>query len=157
MEGGAFDYWTVRAEPHPSLERYCGAWLDAHLGGYTGMLNLETIGGRIIEAHLRFSDQWPDLYGAGWLDALVTLHVDGEWRFDDRDRREGYSVVAFADHGVRYRHPPAQLVERLRKRSAVSSIQITFHEDRDPGCTRCRRAAFASPSSTAGTWPSAKR
>src|SRR6185295_7806743 len=49
MDGGAFDYWTVRAEPHASLERYCGAWLDAHLGGYTGMLNLETIGGRIIE------------------------------------------------------------------------------------------------------------
>ena len=27
------------------------------------MINLETIGGRIIEVHLRFADQWPDLYG----------------------------------------------------------------------------------------------
>ena len=33
--------------------------------GYTGMVNFETIGGRIIEAHLRFADQWPDLYGGG--------------------------------------------------------------------------------------------
>jgi hypothetical protein len=30
------------------------------------MVNLETIGGRIIEVHLRFADQWPDLYGARW-------------------------------------------------------------------------------------------
>jgi hypothetical protein len=39
--------------------------------GYTGILNTETIGGRMIEVHLRMSDQWPDLYGAGWVDALV--------------------------------------------------------------------------------------
>jgi hypothetical protein len=62
----------------------------------------------------------------------VRLHVDGVWEFDDRDRREGYSVVAFADHGVCYRHPPAELVDGLRKRRVISSIQITFHEDRDP-------------------------
>ena len=46
------------------------------LGGYTGMINAETIDPRIIEVHLRFSDQWSDLYGAGWADALVGL-VDG--------------------------------------------------------------------------------
>ena len=45
------------------------------------MLNLETIGGTIIEAHLRFADQWPDLYGPGWVDALVRLYEQGEWDF----------------------------------------------------------------------------
>jgi hypothetical protein len=48
-----------------------------HLGGYTGMLNVETIGGTIIEAHLRFADQWPDLYGAGWVEAVVGLYEHG--------------------------------------------------------------------------------
>ena len=42
--------------------------------GYTGILNIETIGGRMIEVHLRMSDQWPDLYGAGWVDAVVRLY-----------------------------------------------------------------------------------
>ncbi|MGB9389117.1 MAG: hypothetical protein WCB70_03850, partial [Xanthobacteraceae bacterium] len=67
---GTFDYWIIHAEPDAGIEEPCGAWIEKNLSGYTGMLNLETIGGTIIEAHLRFADQWPDLYGPGWVDAL---------------------------------------------------------------------------------------
>jgi hypothetical protein len=56
---GTFDYWQVEAEPDPAVEGWCDAWCRKYLGGYTGMVNLETIGGRIIEVHLRFADQWP--------------------------------------------------------------------------------------------------
>jgi hypothetical protein len=67
LRDGTFDYWTVAAEPLPALEAYCGAWLHRHLKGYSGCMNLETIGGTIIEAHLRFADQWVDLTApAGW-------------------------------------------------------------------------------------------
>jgi len=130
LPGGAFDYWTVHAESRPELERYCGAWLRRHLASYTGMVNLETIGGTIIEAHLRFSDQWPDLYGEGWLDSVVRLYEHGTWLFDDHARRDGFSVVLFAEHRSGYRHPPRALVDKLRSRDGVTSIQITFHEDR---------------------------
>jgi hypothetical protein len=129
---GTFDYWLIHAEPDPGLEAYCGAWIGKHLPGYTGMLNLETIGGKIIEAHLRFADQWPDLYGAGWVEALIHLYVSGEWDYADDDRRDGYSVVLFGPHGPRYRHPPAALVRGVRTMPDVSSVQITFHEERDP-------------------------
>ena len=71
---GTFDYWTVHAAHDPEIENYCGAWIRRHLASYTGILNTETIGGRMIEVHLRMSDQWPDLYGAGWVDALVRLY-----------------------------------------------------------------------------------
>ena len=67
-----------------AVEDWCGAWCRQHLKGYTGMVNVETIGGRIIEVHLRFADQWPDLYGAGWVEALVRLYAKRDWRFDDR-------------------------------------------------------------------------
>ena len=60
---GTFDYWTVHAEHDAEIEARCGAWIRRHLSDYTGMLNFETIAGWIIEVHLRFSDQWPDLYG----------------------------------------------------------------------------------------------
>ena len=103
----------------------------ANLADYTGMLNLETIGGRIIEVHLRFADQWPDLYGAGWVEALIRLYADTALDFADDKRRTGYSVVLFAPNGPRYRHPPA-LVAELTRRPGISSIQITFHEDWDP-------------------------
>lgn len=132
LEGGMFDYWTVLGEARPEIEAYCGAWTRRNLAGYTGMLNFETIGARIIEAHMRFSDQWPDLYGSGWLDALVKLYAEGAWSFDDADRRDAYSVVLFGAHGIQYHHPPGDLLDELRSREGVSSVQITFHEDRPP-------------------------
>ena len=96
---GTFDYWWVHSEPDSDIEANCGEWVRRHLAGYTGMLNLETIGGSIIEAHLRFADQWPDLYGDGWIDALVKLYEKGIWEFSDQDRRDGYSVVLFGSNG----------------------------------------------------------
>ncbi len=129
---GTFDYWTVHAEPDPDIESRCGEWVWDHLAGYTGMLNLETIGGTIIEAHLRFADQWPDLYGPGWVDAVVDLYESGRWDFPDDDRSEGYSVVLFGPNGPRYRHPPPELVHQIGAAPGVTSVQITFHDDRPP-------------------------
>jgi hypothetical protein len=132
IDEGMFDYWTVLAEDRPEIERYCGAWLRANFRGYTGMVNFETIGARIIEVHLRFSDQWPDLYGAGWTDALVRLYAEGVWDYADGERRDGYSVVLFGPHGLQYWHPDPELIAELLKHPALTSIQITFHEDKPP-------------------------
>ena len=129
---GTFDYWTVHAEPDVDIETHCGAWVRKNLAGYTGMLNLETIGGSIIEAHLRFTDQWPDLYGPGWVDALVGLYENGGWDFYDEDRSEGYSVVLFGPNGRRYRHPPQAFVDAIKHTPGVTSVQIPFHEKWEP-------------------------
>lgn len=127
---GTFDYWEVRPDADTVVEEWCGAWCRRHLAGYTGMANLETIGGRIIEVHLRFADQWPDLYGGDrWVEALVGLYEKGEWSFRFTDSRPGYSVVLFVPHGHRHRHPSAELQQEIRKMPGVSSLQITFHEE----------------------------
>lgn len=129
---GTFDHWTIEAAGNVEVEAWCGAWCRRHLAGYTGMVNLETIGGRIIEAHLRFADQWPDLYGPGWVRALVSLYAEGRWSFAEPPRREGYSVVLFLPHGKHYRHPPPALVREIVDLPGVSSVQITFHDDLAP-------------------------
>jgi len=164
---GMFDVWTVHAERRPDLEAYLGAWIGRHLPGYTGMLNFETIGGRIIEAHLRFADQWPDLYGPGWVKALIRLYTKHEWQFDDDARRTGYSIPLFGRHGPAYRHPASELVAKVRGMPGISSVQITFHENRKPeqhamppGGFRLgiintfdRRAGLAARDALAAAWP----
>jgi hypothetical protein len=125
-----FDYWVIQARGRPGLEKYCRDWISAYLPDYIGMLNIETIGGRIIEVHLRFADQWPDLYGRKWLNALVRLYQHHRWDFADSDRADGYSVVLFGPHGMPYVHPTAKMLSSYRSMLGVSSVQITFFEDR---------------------------
>ncbi len=132
LDDGMFDYWVVEAAARPELESYLAGWLAGHLAGYSGALNFETIGGRIIECHLRFADQWPDIYGHGWLDALVALYRDHRWSYEDRERRTGYSVVLFGSHGPRYRPVEQELIDELLARPEISSVQITFHRDKAP-------------------------
>jgi hypothetical protein len=127
---GTFDYWTVHAEPDAELEGYIGRWCRRHLKGFDGVVNVETIGGRIVECHLRMAEQWLDINGPGWLTAVVRLYTDGVWRFRDR-RREGYSVVLFGAHGGHWQIDRAAIAAFLR-RPCISSIQITFDADVPP-------------------------
>jgi hypothetical protein len=130
LPGGLFDYWIIEADPRPALESYLAAWIETHLAGYTGMVNLESIGDRIIEVHLRVTDQWPDLYGKHWLDAVVELYANSRWR--SAPRRPGYSIALFGPHGRTYLHPDEGEVRELRAVRGISSLQITFHPDRPP-------------------------
>jgi hypothetical protein len=96
------------------------------------MVNFETIGGTIIECHLRFADQWPDLYGPGWVRSVIDLYANGRWVFADETRRTGYSVVLFGGHGLRYHKVDRAAVAELSNAPGISSIQITFHENKPP-------------------------
>ncbi|WP_295400497.1 hypothetical protein [uncultured Thiocystis sp.] len=69
-------YWDVGVSM-PNLEPMLAKWVAKHLNGYTGLCNLELIGGRPIEAHLRGSNGFFDFYGPAFLPAWVAL-VDGE-------------------------------------------------------------------------------
>ncbi|HZF26654.1 MAG TPA: hypothetical protein VEZ88_10370, partial [Steroidobacteraceae bacterium] len=123
---GTFDHWHVMSEGRPALEATLARWLRTNLPSYTGMANFETIGGAIIECHLRFADQWPDLYGGDpWVSAVVELYAAGRWRYEERQRRDGFSVVAWSPHSASRRAPPAALVAALLQNPELSSVQIT--------------------------------
>jgi len=129
---GTFDYWTVLAEPRPNVEAYCGQWIQSNLSGYTGIVNLETISGQIIECHLRLSDQWVDLNGPNWIESVVELYTHKQWNFTDDSRKTGYSVVLFTEHGQQYKRIDSGTINELLKKPHISSIQITFHQDKPP-------------------------
>jgi hypothetical protein len=129
---GMFKYWTIEKEGREALSRYLQDWIGRHMATYTGIVNFETIGGRIIEAHLRFSDQWCDLYGSGWIEALVALYEKGKWTYHEPSWREGCSLILYAAHGRVPAHPSPEDQARIRAMPGVSSVQITYHESR-PG------------------------
>jgi hypothetical protein len=121
---GMFKHWTIGTQ---GRDEYLSEWISKNMRGYTGMMNFETIGGHIIEAHLRFADQWCDLYGRAWIDALVQLYADGRWMFPDHHARVGYSVPLFARHGLVPQHPTPEQQSAIRALPHVSSLQITFY------------------------------
>ena len=129
--GGMFHYWIVHADSKPTIEIHLRNWVLVHMGGYTGMMNFESIGGSIIEAHLRFADQWCDLYGSRWIEALVNLYTTKTWNFDDSATTGGFSIPLFAKHGSQYLHPSAECQAAVRAMKSVSSLQITFDETVD--------------------------
>lgn len=129
---GTFKYWTLHADEMLEVATYLKAWVSKYMAAYTGMMNFETIGGRIIEAHLRFADQWCDLNGKGWIKAMVRLYADGIWDYDEQ-RRVGYSIPLFARHNSNFAHPPQDLQTRIRAMPQVSSLQITFYDKKDAG------------------------
>jgi hypothetical protein len=81
IDNGRFSHWERLARGDAALDAMLGGWVGEHLQGYSGILNFETIGGRIIECHLRMSVEFIPLYGPGWLEAVVRLYREGVWRF----------------------------------------------------------------------------
>jgi hypothetical protein len=125
-DGGTFKHWTIEANHNPKLERDIRAWLSRVLPNHTGMLNIETIGGHIIEAQLRFADQWCDLYGADWIKAVVKLYATGQWHYPDKARHEGFSVPLFARHGAVPAYPSPVVQTYIRNLPHIKSLQITY-------------------------------
>jgi hypothetical protein len=129
---GMFSLWTIHADDRPTLTRSLTAWVARVLPAYTGMINIETIGDGIIEAQIRFADQWCDLYGPGWLEAVVKLYGDGTWNYDDKAQREAYSIPLFAEpdfglQGAVPPHPSPEALAMIRRLPGVASLQITYH------------------------------
>ncbi len=127
---GTFRFWTIHAATMPDLQDFLERWTAKHLSDYCGMVNFETIGGRIIEAHLRFADQWCDLYGRGWVEALVRFYSSGHWQFDDHARVDGFSIPLFARHSHVPPHPSPETQRLIRTLPDVKSLQITYYDDK---------------------------
>jgi hypothetical protein len=63
---------------------------------------------------------------------MVQLYASGTWSFRDQARRTGYSVVLYGGHGIHHKKPDPEAINEILKLPGISSIQITFHDDRAP-------------------------
>mgnify|MGYP005839509467 CR=1 FL=1 len=132
LEGGTFDYWEIIGTEKPSLETYLNKFVYENFQTYTGMMNFETIGNKIIEMHLRFADQWPDLYGEHFVANLVKLY---DKRYADEVdfvplAQIGYSFIIFLPH-AQYAKPHKNKFQHFIDGHSITSIQFPFDENVD--------------------------
>ncbi|KAH3203255.1 hypothetical protein KXW62_007522 [Aspergillus fumigatus] len=129
----------VNTPVEPSLEKYITDFVEPHLAGYTGMMNVETIGGKIIEVHLRFSPQWPNMYGSWFIASLVDLYCGKGWTGPSASKIAspvGYSVPLWDDE--KYAETGTTLTENAVRRlesmfnveSIVESITMQYGQEK---------------------------
>ena len=118
---GTFDYWEIIPNDILDVCILIIDWVRTHMPKYTGMLNIETIGNKIIEVHLRLSPQFIDLYPDDFLKAVVKLYDKGIWEFDN-PRQTGYSLALFATEYI-------SNFKMLEKPKEILSVQDCTKED----------------------------
>lgn len=124
-------YWQVGISL-PELEPYIAAWIGEHLAGYTGLCNVEMLGGRIFEVHLRGSNGFFDFYGERFMPAWVAL-VDGLDFAPPPAIPGGYVLSLFADVKL----PP----DRETVEQPGVTIQIDHHTPGRAAILRARDLA----------------
>lgn len=124
-----FDYWEINVPVDPNIRQCITDFVQAHLGTFSGMLNMETIGNKIIEVHLRFSPQWPD--GEWFLPALVELYSEGEWTGPAKTLEVGYSVVLFDDERCARLSTKVtdECLRQMEEAFGVNSITMRYSSD----------------------------
>lgn len=133
-------YWEVGVDL-PGVDRQLTDWVAAQLDGYTGLCNIELIGGRPIEAHLRGSNGFFDLYGPDFIPAWVAL-MDGE-PFEIPPPIPGGLIVSLFGEGEldgeRRRLIESAGVEIHPDPHTPDRIAILRCHDRDAGLRLCGR------------------
>lgn len=86
-------YWEVGARL-PHIEPILRSLVRHHLSGYTGLCNIELIGGQPVEMHLRGSNGFFDFYGPAFFHAWVAL-VDGQGFAPPPPIPGGYVISVF--------------------------------------------------------------
>jgi len=120
------EYWETSNKEHEAIIEKLSLWIHNNLEEFSGIVNLETIGNKIIDCHLRMSPQFVDLYGEDWLKSVINLYEYENWNSLDK-KHIGYSVPLWTTQDGLYNIDCVELGV-LKENEKISSIQITFDE-----------------------------
>ena len=113
-----FDYWEV-IKCTEKLLLYIFDWIKKYLPTYTGCVCIETIGTRIIEAHLRMGDV-DRLGNYDLMSNIISLYQDKVWNFKE-EILEFYLFAIWGQSGIQYNISPDIVTEIC---SNLTSYQI---------------------------------
>jgi len=87
-KNGSFTHWYFSKGLHQNEIK----WIQEHLNDFTGIVNVESIGAKIIEVHLRCSTQFVDFYGDDFIPSMIKLYDEKAWN-KSSENIPGYSFV----------------------------------------------------------------
>tara|TARA_Y100001963_G_C6729694_1_gene423229 strand:+ start:25 stop:954 length:930 start_codon:yes stop_codon:yes gene_type:complete len=82
--GMRFDYWAMTHNQRAGTAEDTFAaesWVRENLKGYTGMVNVETIGNVVIECQLRIGDVIVLMADRDFMKSVIALYETGEWNY----------------------------------------------------------------------------
>ena len=126
---GTFDFWEIYESKTVKLESLFDISFLNNFSTYTGVLNLEIIGGKIIECQPRLSPQFVPIYGNKWLTQIASLYDKKKWT--SIKTIKGYSIPLFLNNGG---FPPiidSLLVREIKKAPEILDVQICIDNDGD--------------------------
>lgn len=97
---GMFDFWETIETPSQLLN-YLKKWIAVNLKDYTGCLNIETIGDKIIECHLRLGDI-DRLGNMRLMQNIVDVYSGKEWNFNEKIPKF-YLFALWGDWNIDYK------------------------------------------------------
>jgi hypothetical protein len=142
MEGkpigrGMFDYWqSIKIDSGFALR--LAKWIQDALPDYTGMVNLETIGGKIIEVHLRWGDSWCS-GDATLLQAVVDLYAGKHWNYKNISK-EFFIFPIWGDPKRKYQIP-REVANEIELNTLIGDLE---HEEGGPTPPGGQRLALFS-------------
>lgn len=118
-----FEYIMDTTDHDKTLDKL-RIWVKNNLEGFSGVINIEIIGDKMIECHLRMHTQFIDLFGGDeWLKQVDELYVSKFWDMEKKIRKvAGYSYIMRKNTGGNYIIEDKEKLEELKSR--VSSIQL---------------------------------
>lgn len=135
---GVFDVWQTGVTINENIKDNICTWAERIFCGFTGIINIETIDGGIIEVHLRMASQYIDLYPHGWLNAVVSLYAGNGWPIGMTDYGQGFSLPIVIPHGNNFHIDRSTANTIAARYSGILSLQLPSGQENGP-------KKFASP------------
>lgn len=112
LSEGVFDYWErVTDKISSSTVKKFKEWISLNLVNYTGCLCVETIGGSMIEAHLRMGDLDRTM-NVNLIQSVIDIYEGKDWSYYHKEPASSFFIFAlFGDPEINYKFNKKTLIE----------------------------------------------
>lgn len=131
--GMRFNYWArlFNQPANTSPESLVAErWIRKHLKGYTGMVNIETIGAIIIECQLRIGDVVVMMADRKFMESVISIYEDQKWEYKEANS-PFYLLCLWMKRTQHQENYPEQMLARYREllTGGAKSWDMEFNDE----------------------------